>query len=60
MSLARLKSGVTHAQAQANMTAVAQRLETAYPDFDANWTVNVAPLVSRRVGWLTSSRRRRR
>ncbi len=44
MCLARMKPGVTRAQAQANMTAVAQRLEAAYPKFDANWTVNVEPL----------------
>jgi putative ABC transport system permease protein len=44
LCLARLKPGVTRAQAQANMTAVAQHLEAAYPKFDANWTVNVEPL----------------
>ena len=44
MCLARMKPGVTRAQAQAHMAAVAKRLEAAYPKFDANWTVNVEPL----------------
>jgi putative ABC transport system permease protein len=36
LSVARLKPGVTQEQAQAHMTAVAQRLEAAYPEFDKN------------------------
>lgn len=43
-SVARMKPGVTHAQAQAEMTAIAKRLESAYPWFNKNWTVNVEPL----------------
>jgi putative ABC transport system permease protein len=41
---ARLKPGVTIEQAQAQMTAIAARLEAAYPAFDTNWTVNVESL----------------
>jgi putative ABC transport system permease protein len=44
LSVARLKPGVAQQQAQARMTAIAQRLETAYPEFDKNWTVNVESL----------------
>jgi putative ABC transport system permease protein len=44
MSVARLKPGVTRDQAQTQMTAIARRLETDYPRFDAKWTVNVEPL----------------
>jgi putative ABC transport system permease protein len=44
LSVARLKPGVTQEQAQARMTAIAQRLETAYPEFDKNWTINVESL----------------
>lgn len=42
--IARLKPGVTVAQAQAQMTAISQRLATTYPDFDKNWTATVEPL----------------
>ena len=34
-----LKPGVTRAQAQAHMAALAKRLEAAYPKFDAKWSV---------------------
>jgi putative ABC transport system permease protein len=44
MSVARLKHGVTRDQAQTQMTAIARRLETDYPRFDTNWTVNVESL----------------
>jgi putative ABC transport system permease protein len=44
LCLARLKPGVTRDAAQTHMAAVAQRLETAYPAFDKNWSVNVEPL----------------
>ncbi|SPE37393.1 conserved membrane hypothetical protein [Candidatus Sulfopaludibacter sp. SbA6] len=44
LCLARMKPGVTRVRAQADMTAVAKRLEAAYPNFDTNWTVNVEPL----------------
>jgi putative ABC transport system permease protein len=41
---ARLKPGVTAAQAQAEMTAIAAQLEREYPDFDGHWGINVVPL----------------
>jgi putative ABC transport system permease protein len=44
LCLARLKPGITRDAAQAHMIALAQRLETAYPVFDKNWSVNVEPL----------------
>jgi putative ABC transport system permease protein len=44
MSVARLKPGVTRDRAQTQMAAIARRLETDYPRFDTNWTVNVEPL----------------
>ncbi|MEM7518630.1 MAG: ABC transporter permease, partial [Planctomycetota bacterium] len=39
--LGRLKPGVTVAGAQAGMTAVAQRLEKAHPDFNRGWGTRV-------------------
>jgi putative ABC transport system permease protein len=44
MSVARLKAGATRDQAQAQMTAIAQRLEIQYPRFDTGWRVNVESL----------------
>jgi putative ABC transport system permease protein len=44
MSVARLKPGVTREHAQAEMTAVAKRLEAEYPQFNTKWTVNVESL----------------
>jgi len=41
---ARLKSGVTIAQAQAEITAAARRLETDYPDIDRGRGVEILPL----------------
>ena len=41
---ARLKPGVTAAQAQTEMTAIAAQLEHEYPGFDGHWGVNVVPL----------------
>ena len=37
----RLREGVTIGEAQAHMTALARRLERAYPVFNTNWTVNI-------------------
>jgi len=48
--LARMKPGVTYAAAQARMTALAARLETAYPAFNKNWTANVEPLRDSMLG----------
>jgi putative ABC transport system permease protein len=44
LSVARLKPGITRDRAQSHMISLAQRLETAYPAFDKNWSVNVEPL----------------
>jgi putative ABC transport system permease protein len=44
MSVARLKPGVTEAQAQAEMDVIARRLEIAEPKFDTGWGVTVEPL----------------
>jgi putative ABC transport system permease protein len=43
-SVARLKAGVSEARAQAEMTAIAQRLERDYPVFNKNWNVLLEPL----------------
>jgi hypothetical protein len=42
--VARLKADVTLARAQAEMDVIAERLATAYPDFDQGVTVEVKPL----------------
>ncbi|NOT62131.1 MAG: hypothetical protein HOP19_18110, partial [Acidobacteria bacterium] len=42
-AVARLKPGVTVAQASAEMTGLGARLEQQYQDFNANWGVNVVP-----------------
>ncbi len=54
-SLARLKPGVTLAQAQAEMHAIAARLEQQHPDFNTGWGVNVVPLQEQLVGDLRLS-----
>jgi len=41
MCVARLKPGVTRDRAQTRMAVIARRLETDYPRFNTNWTVNV-------------------
>ncbi|MCM2257113.1 MAG: ABC transporter permease [Vicinamibacteria bacterium] len=40
----RLKPGVTHAQAQAEMAAIGEALAHEFPDRDAGWGVNAQPL----------------
>lgn len=42
--VARLRDGVTFAQAQAEMDAIATQLEVEYPQFMKDWRVNVAPM----------------
>jgi putative ABC transport system permease protein len=49
-AVARLKPGVSPAQAQAEMTAIATRLEQQYANFNAGWGVEVVPLREQFVG----------
>jgi putative ABC transport system permease protein len=44
MSVARLKPGITVAQAQSEMNTIAARLTQQYPDFNTNFGVNVVPV----------------
>jgi putative ABC transport system permease protein len=46
----RLKPAVTLAQARAEMTTVARRLEQAYPQANAGWTASVVPWRQHEVG----------
>ena len=48
--VARLKPGVTPQQADADMKAVAARLEQQYPAFNTTWTTNVVTLEEQVVG----------
>ncbi|MDD2763412.1 MAG: ABC transporter permease [Opitutaceae bacterium] len=49
-ALGRLKPGVTSAAAQAQMTAIAQRLEQEYPQANKGLGVHVTPLQERLTG----------
>jgi len=49
-AVARLKPGVTVAQAQAEMDNIAGNLEQQYNDFNAGWGVNLVPLKTQIVG----------
>jgi putative ABC transport system permease protein len=50
MAIARLKPGVTLAQAKTEMDAIGARLEEQYPDFNTGWGVNPVPLQNQLVG----------
>jgi predicted permease len=50
MSVARLKSGVTLQQAQAEMSTISHRLEQAYPADDKGWGASVVSLRDDVVG----------
>ena len=52
MSVARLKPGVTVAQAQSEMNTIAARLTQQYPDFNTNFGVNVVPVRTQFTGDL--------
>jgi len=43
-TLARMKSGVTHEQAQSEMNAIAARLAQEFPDANKGWNITVEPL----------------
>jgi putative ABC transport system permease protein len=49
-SIARLKPGVTLAQAQAEMNTISQRLEKAYPEDDKGWGAVVNSMREETVG----------
>src|SRR5262245_31147184 len=53
--IGRLKPGVTIGQAQADMDAVARRLEEKYPDTNAGWNWRLIPLQERMVGNIGQS-----
>ena len=49
-AVAKLRSGVTIEQAQAEMNVVSRALADAYPDTNRDWTVRVVPLRSHLLG----------
>lgn len=48
----RLKAGVPVEAAQAQLTVIAERLATEYPDTNKNWSVRVIPLLEYQTGRL--------
>src|SRR5881396_1231970 len=50
IAMGRLKSGVTVAQAQAEMTGMAQREAEAYPKTHTGWTIHLRPLALQVAG----------
>ena len=48
--VARIKDGVTLAQAQGDMTRVASQLTQMFPAFDTGWTTEVVPLKEQLTG----------
>jgi putative ABC transport system permease protein len=51
-SIARLKPGVSLAQAQSQMDGIAAGLEKEFPSADAGWGVNLVPLHEQSVGGI--------
>lgn len=49
-SVARMKPGVTIAEAQSEMSTIAARLAQQYPEFNKTWSVNVVPLRTQFTG----------
>ena len=54
-AIAKLKSGVDVARAQADMDAISKRLEAAYPDDNKDWGALVRPLQDDLVGDVRTS-----
>ncbi len=50
LCVARMRPGVGYSAAQARVTALAQRLEAAYPVFNKNWTADLEPLRDSMLG----------
>ena len=48
--VARLKPGVTVAQARSEMTVIAKRLELAYPATNTGWSINLFPMAEMFTG----------
>jgi putative ABC transport system permease protein len=44
LALARLKPGVDHTEAQAQMNTIAAGLTSEFPEFDTGWSVRLVPL----------------
>jgi predicted permease len=53
--LARLKPGVSPAQAQSQMDSVTAQLEKQFPEFDKGWGVRVVPLHEQFVGGIRTA-----
>src|SRR4029079_13442480 len=51
--IARLKPGVSVAQAQAEMDTIMARLTARWPEFDTGWTTNVRPIEDQITGDVT-------
>lgn len=49
-AIARLKTGVSLAQAQSQMDILATALEKQWPDFDKDWGINLVPIREQFVG----------
>lgn len=49
-TVARLKAGVAIEQAQSEMSGIAARLATQYPEFNRNWGVNLVPVEEQVAG----------
>jgi putative ABC transport system permease protein len=54
-AIARLKPGVTLEQAQAEMNAIAARLEQQYPDSNTGWGINLVPLHTQMTGAIRTA-----